>query len=253
RMLAAIDSRTRVVALSTVHWTDGTPFDLAPLRKRAADVGALFMLDGTQSIGAVPFDWEALNPDLLVCAGYKWLLGAYQLGFAVIGEALADWQPLEHNWIGREGSEDFTSLTRYRDGFAPGARRFDVGERSNPVSLPMLAESIRQIGQWGVENIAGYTEKLRELLRAELEETFGPCPPEDPPRGPWMYPGHQLSPHLFGVNLPAGQDPVRVAEELRRMKVHVSVRGSSVRVSPHVYNDQGNISALAAALRRACG
>ena len=95
QLLDAIDAHTGVVNISSVHWTDGVRFDLDAIGARAREVGALFVVDGTQSIGAVPFDFRRIAPDLLVCAGYKWLLGPYQIGFASLGERLRDAEPFE--------------------------------------------------------------------------------------------------------------------------------------------------------------
>jgi len=75
RLLEAIDARTAVVALGHVHWTDGTKFDLDAIGARAREVGAALVIDGTQSVGALPFDVAAVQPDALVRATYKWRMG----------------------------------------------------------------------------------------------------------------------------------------------------------------------------------
>lgn len=62
RILEAINKNTSVVALGNVHWADGTRFDLLAIRKRTREVGALLIIDGTQSVGALPFDVEKFNP-----------------------------------------------------------------------------------------------------------------------------------------------------------------------------------------------
>jgi selenocysteine lyase/cysteine desulfurase len=54
--------------------------------------------------------------------------------------------------------------------------------------------------------------------------------------------------HLFGLRAPAGVDITAVNDRLRARKVHVSLRGSAIRVSPHVYNDARDIDALIDAL-----
>ena len=114
-----------------MHWTDGTRFDLAAIGARAREVGAALVVDGTQSVGALPFDVQQLRPDALVCATYKWLMGPYSLGFAYLGPRFDDGEPLEETWIGRRGSENFKELVDYQDDYQPGALRYDVGERSN--------------------------------------------------------------------------------------------------------------------------
>ena len=179
----------------------------------------------------------AVQPDLLVCASYKWCLGPYQYGFAVLGERLLQGEPLESTWIGREGAEDFAGLVNYKDGFRAGARRFDAGEHSNFVAVPMLSESLRQILAWGVENISAYCASLVEEVRAALQGSpFALPPPED------------HTPHMFGIHMPEAAHIPRILEELKRREIYVSQRGTSVRVSPNVYNTADDMKALAEAL-----
>ncbi|HWA32534.1 MAG TPA: aminotransferase class V-fold PLP-dependent enzyme, partial [Cyclobacteriaceae bacterium] len=109
RILEAIDSRTRMVAIGNVHWADGTLFDLLQIRRRTRDVGALLIIDGTQSVGALPFDAEIIQPDALICAGYKWLMGPYSIGMAYYGEYFDGGTPVEESWINRKDSVDFTA------------------------------------------------------------------------------------------------------------------------------------------------
>ena len=138
RLLSSIDRRTALVSVPHVHWADGTLFDLERVGERARDCDALLAVDGTQSVGAMPFDVQRVRPDALVCAGYKWLLGPYSTGLAWYGPAFDHGTPIEENWITRRGSEAFAELVRYRDEYQPAALRYDVGERSNFVLLPML-------------------------------------------------------------------------------------------------------------------
>ena len=235
RLLNAIDRHTAVVTLSTVHWTDGTPFDVARIGRRAHEVGALFVVDGTQSIGAAAFDCADVQPDLLVCAGYKWLLGPYQYGFAVVGDRLLDAEPFEHNWITRRNSHDFSALVHYQAGFQPGAQRFDAGERSNFILVPMLLEALHQIDRWGVANIQTYCARLSDGLAAALADSA------------YML-AAERSAHLFGVRLPDAERIPAILAELRRRQVYVSQRGNSIRVSPHVYNRPEDMEALAETL-----
>ena len=74
-ILNAIDARTAAVAATPLYWNDGTLFDLGGIGARAREVGAAFFVDGSQAVGAMPFDFKAIHPDLLICVGYKWCLG----------------------------------------------------------------------------------------------------------------------------------------------------------------------------------
>ncbi|HEX2728772.1 MAG TPA: aminotransferase class V-fold PLP-dependent enzyme, partial [Rubrobacteraceae bacterium] len=153
-VLERVEERTALVSVPNCHWTDGSLLNLVRIGEAARGVGAAFVVDGIQSLGAHPFDVGAVRPDFLVASSYKWLLGPYGVGFMYVAEKWRAGDPIEHNWINRDGSEDFTRLIDYRDDFQPGARRYDVGERSNFVLLPMASEALRQILAWGVENVS---------------------------------------------------------------------------------------------------
>jgi len=99
RILEAIDDNTAAVAMGHVHWADGTLFDLEAISKKCKLHNALLIIDGTQSIGALPFDIEKIQPDALICAAYKWLFGPYNFGFAYYGEKFDNGVPIEENWI----------------------------------------------------------------------------------------------------------------------------------------------------------
>jgi selenocysteine lyase/cysteine desulfurase len=237
RLLEAIDRRTAAVTLTATHWTDGTRFDLDAIGRRAREVGAAFIVDGTQSVGAEPFDFAEIRPDALLCAGYKWLLGPYSLGVTVLGERFRGAEPLEHNWIARKDSENFAELVNYQDAFQPGARRFDVGERSNFALIPVLAEGLRQLLEWGPRAVQEYCAALSGPLEARLAES--PFHLADP---------SERSAHLFGIRVSDPAALPRIQAELKRRRVFVSLRGTAIRVSPHLYNDAADLDALAEGL-----
>jgi len=239
-ILNAIDGDTAVVVMAPLHWTDGTRFDLERIGERAREVGAAFVVDGTQAIGAEPFDVARIRPDALVCAAYKWLTGPYSIGVAYFGSRYDDGVPLEETWLAREGSRNFAGLADQGDAYRAGSVRYDVGETANFVLVPMLIAALQQLLDWGVANIAGYVESLTESLF--LDERLRELGFSD----------HQPdSPHLFGLKLPDEVDPMDVSDRLRERDVFVSVRGRVVRVSPHVFNDRDDIEALLEALAAA--
>ena len=79
-LLEVLDERVAIAALPHVHWTDGALIDLERVASRCREGGAALVIDGTQSVGALPFDVNAIQPDFLVSASYKWLLGPYGSG-----------------------------------------------------------------------------------------------------------------------------------------------------------------------------
>lgn len=228
------------VCLSHVHWVDGSLFDLMAIRERTRQVGAALIIDGTQSIGALPFDVGTIQPDALVVAGYKWLFGPYSIGMAYYGEMFDEGKPIENNWINREGSEYFGGLVNYTSNFQPGALRYEVGEHSNFILVPMLLEAIKQVNKWGPENIQGYIDQLAGEAIEEIGEM-----------GFLIEPRASRAGHLFGIRFNQGMEPEKIKKSLHANKVNVSFRGNAIRVAPHVYNDEKDINRLLRALRAA--
>src|ERR671915_2205757 len=169
-LLEETDPDPAVVAVPNCHWTDGSLVDLASVGESVREAGAALVVDAIQSLGAHPFDVSEVRPDFLVAASYKWLLGPYGVGYMYVGEMYGEGNPIEHNWINRRGSQDFSRLVAYQDAFQPGARRYDVGERSNFALLPMAAEALRQLIDWEVENISETIGSLTDLIEAKAGE-----------------------------------------------------------------------------------
>jgi len=236
-VLAMLDERIGVVSVPHVHWTDGTLVDLVRVGERAREVGAALVVDATQSLGAFPLDLDAVRPDFLVAAGYKWLLGPYALGYLWVAPAHREGTPLEANWINREASDDFTRLIDYRDAYQPGARRYDVGERSNFVLVPMAQAALDQLLAWGVAEVAETIGALTSYLAQGAEGI-----------GLDVAPAHLRGPHMLGLRFPGGL-PDGLADRLAADRISVSIRGDSVRVAPHVYNTQADCDRLLAALK----
>jgi len=233
RILGAIDADTAVVALAPTHWTDGTRFDLLSIGARAREVGAALILDASQSLGVVPFDVGAVRPDALICAGYKWLLGPYSLALAHFGPRFDHGVPLEETWIAREGSEDFQALVDYVDEYRAGAVRYDVGERSNFIQVPMMIEALDMILEWRPDRIHGYLTALLGDLAEEVRAWGWTMEDEAWRAG-----------HVLGLGLPGGWDLEALEARLRAAGVYASLRGQALRVSPHVYNDLDDVGAL---------
>lgn len=235
-ILEAIDDNTAIIALPHCHWTDGALIDLVKIGEKARHHGSALVLDITQSGGALPFDVAQIQPDFVICATYKWLLGPYSLGFAYIAPKWQSGIPLEEGWIARAGSENFTRLVDYQDNYQPGAQRFDMGERSNFHLMPMALAALEQILEWGVDNIQK-TLAAKTATIAERAATIGLTSAPPGLRGG----------HFLGLRFPGGV-PETLLPALAREDIYVSVRGDSMRVTPHLYNSDNDIERLLEAL-----
>lgn len=236
----AIDEHTGIVAVSQCHWIDGSKVDLEKIGKRAREVGAALVIDASQSLGACPLDLGKVQPDFLVAVGYKWLLGPYGLGYLYVAPKWRECgMPLEQSWLTRAGSEDFARLIDYRDEYRPGARRYDMGEFPQFVLLPMATAALRQIIAWGMNNIHETISALTRRIAEYAKDAGYAVPPPDNWCG-----------HMIGIRHPDG-----ISRELSRLlteaRVFVSIRGDSIRIAPHLYNDPNDIERLFEVLRAA--
>jgi selenocysteine lyase/cysteine desulfurase len=238
---AVLDSLTTdvaVAALPHVQWTSGGRLDLVRIGEACRKLGAALVLDLTQSLGALPFSVRDVQPDFAVAASYKWLLGPYSIGLLYVAPKWQGGIPLEENWIQRANARDFASLILYTENYDVGARRFDMGERSNFALLPAAMRAMKQLLEWEVAQISETAGALnRQLANAAADVGFSA--PAEPLRAP----------HYLALRRKEAI-PKELPEMLAREKVFVSVRGSSIRVTPHVYNTAEDGERLIACLRR---
>jgi selenocysteine lyase/cysteine desulfurase len=237
-VLNEIRAGVRVIALSHCHWTNGALLDLTAIGAACRQIGALLVLDVTQSLGAMPLDLATVDPDFMVAAGYKWLLCPYGFGLMYVAPRWRDSRPLEESWLARTNAEDFATLVNYSDVYRPGARRFDVGETCVTTILPGALAALEQIRAWGVARIAASLETICASIVPQLEA-----------RGFAVLPATRRAPHMFGATLPDGHDK-DVAGSLRQQGVFVSRRGRSIRFAPHLHVTEADLAQLSAALER---
>jgi selenocysteine lyase/cysteine desulfurase len=238
-VLAALDERVAIVSVPNVHWTDGALVELEPIAIRSHELGARLVIDASQSVGAMPLDVERLRPDFLVTVGYKWLLGPFGLGYLYVAEEHRRGEPIEENWISRAGAEDFARLVDYRDEYQPGARRFDVGERTKFELTPMAIAALEQIVEWQVPNIAAtLAATTADIARRVAELGLEPVPDD------------QRGPHLLGVRVP---EPARarVVPALAEANCFAALRGEALRISPHLHSTAKDVERLCEALASA--
>lgn len=233
----AIDHNTAAVCIGHVHWVDGSLFDLKQIREVSKRHDAALIIDGTQSLGALPFDVQVIKPDALVVAGYKWLFGPYSIGMAYYGEMFDNGSPIEQNWINRKGSENFGGLVDYVNDYQQGSLRYEVGEHSNFILVPMLIEALKQVIKWDPARIQQYITQLSKETLERISE-----------KGYMIGSVQNRASHLFGIRFAKHIDPERIKKSLIKHKVNVSFRGDAIRVAPNVYNDTKDMTKLERAL-----
>jgi len=243
-LLAAIEGLGERIAVATLeghHWSSAEFVDLEAVIPALREVGARVVLDLTQTVGAYPVDIGRLAPDFMVAAGYKWQFCPYGIAFMYVNERYFDGVPIEEPWMSRAGAEDFSRLADVSDRYQPGARRFDVSEKSSFANIAGAAAALRILDEWGVAGICGKLAESNARIAAILAkhgfETAAPG---------------QRAPHFQGARLPR-IEPGRLAAGLVERGVYASVRGQYLRVAPHLYTDDEDLArfdeALGAVLR----
>jgi len=252
-----IASRTRVVTVSTVQWTNGYRLDLAAFSRLCRERGVWLVVDAIQQLGAVPLDVRQTPVDMLVCGGHKWLNAPFGCGFLYISrEAMPKLAPPLAGYLSVEDppggwGEYFQtpSTTPVKDyQFVGAARGYEAGGTANYPGAVGLAASLKLIEELGQQNIRDHIYGLTEQLLSGLE------------RLPVTIVTPRARENRSGiVTFSAGsaQDNVRLMNHLLEKRILVSVRYTSnvggVRVSCHFYNSAEDIETLLTELARARG
>jgi len=234
----SLTPRTRVVAISTVNYSTGFR---PPLEEIAAELkrrGIVLYLDGTQSLGALPFDVSRIEPDLFAVDAYKWLLSPNGAGFMYVSPPLRErLAPAVIGWRSDRDWRNHENLVHGAPRFAAGAEKYEGGMLPFAMLYAMDAviEMIEAIGQEQIERrVMELAEKTREVLRragARLAADHGP------------HYDSQIVTARF-----ATRDSSVIARELRSRQVLVAARHGNLRVSPHFYNNEADLARLAEAL-----
>lgn len=232
RILEQIQADTAVLLLSNVHWMNGLKFDLKRIGERCQETGTRFIVDGTQSVAALAINVNECHIDALICASYKWLMGAYGLGLAYYGESFNEGTPIEEAWMNRTNTQDFSKLSDYESQYKADAQRYNVGETSKFIQMPMLEASLKQLLEWPPESIQEYTGRLLQPLLDFL----------DSKRIIYEEENYRAN-HLFGMTLPH-TDNEKLKASLTENKVYLSTRGESLRLALNVFNEAADIEKL---------
>jgi selenocysteine lyase/cysteine desulfurase len=231
---AAIDGRTRVVALSHVSYLTGLRHDLPSVADAARAVGALFLVDASHALGVVPVD--ARLADFLFSCCYKWQLGCTGIAVAFWNRRRQpDWRPRAAGWFSaRPGSGAERRLEfRPRD----DAQRMTLGNPSFPGAY-VVDNGFGYLLDTGIERIEAHVLELGGRLREGLSELGLDLltPPESERRA-----GNICIAHADGA---------RFTGALAERGVLVWETDGRVRYSVHLYNDGDDVERALEATRR---
>jgi selenocysteine lyase/cysteine desulfurase len=226
-----------LASISSVHWSDGGIIDLGRIANMLRTQGASLLIDATQSVGVLPLDVRALEPDFVVFPTYKWLVGPYGRAFLYVAKRHQGGVPLEQTSYGRRSVRAEQSTYFADTGYVADARRFDMGERDHFITLEMASLGMEMIAAWGTGPMTARLAALTSRIADGLRETDISVPD-----------ARVRAPHILSLTFPEGPANALV-ERLAAQDIYVAPRLGRMRVSPHVYNDEEDADRFVAALR----
>jgi len=236
-ILSLIDDNTAVVTISHVEYACGQRYNLKSFAKAAHDVGALFIVDATQSMGMVPINARDTGADAIVASGYKWLRGTYG---AAVGYIAPEIQSLSPGIIGFRSHKDIWNMKAERLEFPDDASRFEFTTIHFGAALG-LAASIDEITDIGIQNVWTHDLELTDfliegVLKSGLEIA---SPTNDEERS-----------SIVSIKIPENFDTGEVVAKLQNdYGILATNRSGFLRISPHMDNTIEEIDFFLKSLR----
>ncbi|HJR64114.1 MAG TPA: aminotransferase class V-fold PLP-dependent enzyme [Gemmatimonadaceae bacterium] len=236
RLLAAIDERTRLVAISHVIFRSAFIMDAHAICRRAHDVGALVSLDAFHSVGVMPVDVVGAGVDFLTGGVLKWLCGGPGGCFLYASPAMSErLAPALTGWQAHARPFGFEPEMEY----APGAARWLSGTPPIPALFAAI-DGPRIVRRAGIDAIRA--KSVRQTSRLiELADARGytvNAPRDAARRG-----------GTVAFNVPHGYE---VAQSLLARDILVDYRPEAgIRVAPHFYTSDDELEEAVAAIDEA--
>jgi cysteine desulfurase/selenocysteine lyase len=223
----SIDAKTRLLAVSSVQFSNGFRADLRRVGEICRSKGILLCVDAIQSLGIIPMDVRAFNIDFLAADAHKWLLGPEGVGVFFCRQALAErLDPPLVGWkcVQNELDFDHPDLCLKKN-----AQRFEEGSL-NLMGILGLGAAIALLFEAGTESIEKRVLDLGDLIIREAGT-----------RGHAVLTPKQRQERGGNVTISGNFDPDTIRDALRKKGIMVNVRGGGLRVSPHFYNTEAEI------------
>jgi cysteine desulfurase/selenocysteine lyase len=245
---ATITGRTKIVAISSVQWSNGFRCDLDALSRLCREREVFLIVDAVQQIGAIPLDVQKTPVDAMACGGHKWLMAPFGCGFLYLRKQfrskvkppLAGYLSITDPDGGWGTYFRTPSIAPVRDyDFVDGARRWETGGTANYPGAIGLAESVGLINDIGIDNVGEHVLGLTDYLIDSLkQQNVKVIAPED----------RRNRSGIVTFTLGEAEDNLALTNFLQNHKVLVSVRYTSgvggVRVSCHLFNIKSDLDLL---------
>ncbi len=233
---ALIDTRTRLLAISSVQFVNGFRIDLGKLGRLCGSRNILFCVDAIQSLGVIPMDVKAFNIDFLSADAHKWLLGPEGIGLFYCRKELAE--RLSPPLVGWKSVKNDLAFDRPDLDLKTDALRFEEGSM-NLMGIFGLGAAVDLLLEIGVDKIEEQVLGLGDhIIKEAVSRAFTVFTPKQPDaRG-------------GNVTFAGSFDPSVARFHLMNNNIMVNVRGGGLRVSPHFYNTHAELDRFFSVLDR---
>ena len=227
-LVRQVDARTRLISISSVECNSGFRCNLNRIGAFCKDKGILFCVDAIQSLGILPMDVKRDHIDFLSADGHKWMLSVEGLGGLYISkEVLEKVYPVTVGWGNMVNATDFMN---YEFNFKPNAQRFEEGSL-NTMSIHAFGAALDLLLETGIENIENRVMALGDSIIEQLNQ-----------RGLKICSSTHQEERSGNISFVMNQDTSQLYEWMLKNKVKLTVRDGLVRVSPHFYNSEDEVS-----------
>lgn len=223
------DPKVRAVVVSLTQFANGYTIDLDALSRATRARNIFLVIDAIQAVGQIPVDVQKTPVDFLACGAQKWLLSPWGTGFLYVRKELCTTlEPTFAGWASYVGTDDYSRLTAYDPRPWPDARRFEL------ITLPVqdfaaMNASVGLLLQTGIDAIATHLRGLHAPL-IDWAARHGARVTSPP--------------GARGSGILCLRPQGDVAQHFQRLQangVQCSLREGSIRLSPHLFNNEAEM------------
>jgi selenocysteine lyase/cysteine desulfurase len=222
-----IDSKTKLLTISSVQFSNGFKIDLKKVGELCRNKGILFCVDAIQSLGVIPMNVKDFNVDFLSADGHKWLLSPEGTGIFYCRKTLIEKiNPPLIGWNSVQKEHDFDHINFL---FKTDAQKFEEGSL-NIMGIYALGAALDLLFEIGIDKIESRVLELGDLIidEAEKRDFTVKAPKAKEERGGI-------------VSIVGNFNPIEIKNKLKNMDIIVNVRDNAIRISPHFYNTEDEI------------
>jgi len=225
----------KTVVTSHVQFSTGYRIDLDELSKFTRQKKILLVVNSTQSLGSLYFNVEDQGVDFAVTNGHKWMLSSFGIGAIYINKKYLDNDQLKPPFFSHSGQKQIDNYENNKKiEMSENATRFEIGT-PHLQNIVLFNAAIKYISNIGIKNVERKILQLTDYFIKKLEslnfEMISPITNENERSGIVVFKSKKVP-------------PLTIVKRLEKENIIVSQRGRGIRISPHFYNNEGDIDKL---------